>query len=151
MRNLIYLLIVSLSLATTSLAFASKNNFQFQINKYHTHRQSGQIIDLYVRYAMKDNVDYTQYPDYRELRKIAANYLEPTVNLPINTFWEIIAEKIGEDLMSRYPLAGISVQLLVYPDENGVISEPGFHGPIYTVGDVISLNQIVSPNSMHSS
>jgi hypothetical protein len=35
----------------------------------------------------------------------------------------------------------------VYPNENGDIYEPGFHGPIYTVGDVIALNQVVSPNN----
>lgn len=130
--------------------YAAKNNFQFQISRYHTARQGGQTLDFYVRYAMKDDVDYSKYPDYRELRNIVLPYLEPSEKLPVNTFWEIIAEKIAVDLVSRYPLAGISVQLLVHPNESGSISEPGFHGPIYTVGDVIPLSQVVIPTDTDS-
>ena len=122
---------------TTSSAFAGKNNFQFQVSNYHTQRQAGQTLDVNVRYALKDEVDYSRYPDYRELRAIVINYLEPSETLPTNTFWEIIAAKIAEDLQSRYPtFSGVSVQMVVHPNEKGAISEPGFHGPIYTVGDV---------------
>ena len=147
MRKLIHLLVMAVLLTMTTLAFSAKNNFQFQINDYHTQRQAGQTLDVYVRYAMQDNVDYSQYPDYRELRNIVAGYLEPSDSLPVNTFWEIIAEKIAANLQSRYPLSGISVQLLVYPNVNGGISEPGFHGPIYTIGDVLPLTQVVMPAS----
>jgi hypothetical protein len=149
MKKFIYMLIVSVLVTSSSLVFASKNNFQFQVSEYHTQRQSGQTLDMFVRYAMKDDVSYSQYPDYRELRKIAASYLEPSSELPANTYWEIVAAKIAENLMSRYPLSGVSVQLLVYPNDNGGISEPGFHGPIYTTGDVIPFNQsaVVSVNT----
>lgn len=146
MKKLIQLVMVSLLLTTAPLSFAAKNNFQFQINNYHTQRQAGQTFDFYVRYAMKDDVDYTQYPDYRELRSIVMSYFEPTDALPINTYWEIIAAKLADDLMSRYPLAGISVQLLVHDNEKGTIAEPSDHGPIYTVGDVIPLNQTGHPS-----
>ncbi len=100
---------------------------------------------MYVRYAMKDDADYSLYPDYRVLRSSVISYLEPSEKLPVNTFWEIIAANIGDELMSKYPFSGISVQMLVYPNENGTISEPGFHGPIYTVGDVTPLTDVVVP------
>lgn len=145
MKKIIHLFIFSVLLTATSISFASKNNFQFQVSRYHTERQGGQTLDMYIRYAMKDGVDYSSYPDYRELRAIAMKYLEPTNTLPINTYWEVIAAKLGDDLMSKYPMSGISVQLLVYPNEKGDIYEPGFHGPIYTVGDVIPLTQVVVP------
>lgn len=147
MNNFIKIILVTVSLTASSLSFAAKNHFQFQITNYHTQRQSGQTIDVYVRYAMKDTVDYSKYPDYRDLRNIAMQYLEPTQQLPTNTFWEVIAAKLGDELMSRYPMAGVSVQLLTYPNPNGSISEPGFHGPIYTVGEVIPLSQVVLPSS----
>lgn len=147
MNKVIQVIIVSVLLSVTSLAFASKNNFQFQVDGYHTKRQGGQTLNVYVRYALKDNADYSSYPDYRELRTIAMRYLEPTDKLPENTFWEIIAAKLGEELMSRYPFSGVSVQFLVHPNDGGAVYEPGFHGPIYTIGDVIPLTQVVMPVS----
>ena len=151
MKKLIYLFVFSVLVITINISFAGKNNFQFQINGYHTQRQGGQILDLYIRYAMKDDVDYSKYPDYRELREIAVKYLEPTNALPVNTFWEVIAAKLAEDLMSKYPISGISTQFLVYPNESGAIYEPGFHGPIYTVGDVVPLAQVVVPTDSRKS
>lgn len=145
MNKFSQIIIIFITIMASGIAYAAKNNFQFQISGYHTERQSGQTLDVYVRYAMKDDVDYSKYPDYREPRKIVLSYLEPSEKLPINTYWEIIAAKIGEDLMSQYPMAGISVQLLVYPSESGTIFEPGFHGPIYTKGDVIPFSQVVMP------
>jgi hypothetical protein len=150
MNKFLQIILICLTMAATSMIYAAKNNFQFQISNYHTERQGGQSLDLYVRYTIKDDVDYSQYPDYRELRNIALPYLEPSEKLPVNTFWEIIAAKIAEDLMPRYPIVGISVQILVYPNEKGSISEPGFHGPIYTIGDVIPFSQVVIPNSSNN-
>lgn len=145
MKKLFYVIIFSFLLTSANAVFASKMNFQFQISDYHTQRQAGQTLDVYVRYAIKNEADASTYPDYRELREVVIGYLEPTANLPVNVFWEIIAAQLAEDLMSRYSFSGISVQLLVHPNEKGVIFEPGFHGPIYTVGDVIPLSQVVIP------
>ena len=145
MYKFFQIIFISFALTAASISYAAKNNFQFQINSYHTERQGGQTLDLYVRYTMKDDVDYSNYPDYRVLRNIALTYLKPSEKLPINTYWEVIAAKMAEDLKSRYPMAGISVQILVYPNENGTISEPGFHGPIYTIGNVIPFSQVVIP------
>lgn len=110
MKKLPQYILFAMLLVVTTLSFAAKNNFQFQIENYHTQRQSGQTFDFYIRYAMKDDVDYSKYPDYRELRNIAMSYFEPTEALPVNTYWEVIAATLADDLMSRYPLAGISVQ-----------------------------------------
>ncbi len=145
MNKFFQIILISFVMITANMSYAAENNFQFQISNYHTQRQGGQTLDLNVRYTMKGEVDYSQYPDYRDLRNIALTYLEPCERLPTNVFWEVIAAKIGDDLMTRYPMAGISVQILVYPNENGVVSEPGFHGPIYTRGDVLPLNQVVNP------
>ncbi len=151
MKKLIHLFIfcMMLSIATISFAGVGKNNFQFQISEYHTQRQGGQTLDVYIRYAMKDNVDYSQYFDYRNLRENVLKYLEPSADLPANVFWEIIVAKLAEELRAKYSLAGISVQFLVYPNEKGAVYEPGFHGPIYTVGDVIPLTQVVTPVGIH--
>lgn len=145
MNKFFQIILISFAMITVNKSDAAENNFQFQISHYHTQRQGGQTLDLNVRYTMKDEVDYSQYLDYRDLRNIALTYLEPSERLPTNIFWEVIAAKIGDDLMTRYPMAGISVQILVYPNENGIVSEPGFHGPIYTRGAVLPLNQVVSP------
>lgn len=147
MKKLIQLFIAITLISGSTWTFAGNNNFQFQISEYHTKRQAGQVLDVYVRYAMKDEVKYSQYPDYRELRKIAMKYLEPTADLPINTYWEIIAAKMSEELMASYPLSGVSIQMLVYPNEKGTIYEPGFHGPIFTVGDAIPFNNVVTPSA----
>lgn len=136
MKKTIYALVVSILLTTTSFTFASSNNFQFQIKDYHTQRQAGQTLDVNIRYALRDDMDSSKYPDYRELREKAMRYLEPTSDLPVNTYWELIAKAIGDDLMRSYQLAGISVQISVHTNENGTISEPGLHGPIYTIGDI---------------
>jgi hypothetical protein len=127
-----------------------QTNFQFQIQQYATHRQGGQMLNVYIRYGLKSGLDKTQYPDYRDLRKVVMTYLEPSSDLPENTFWEIIAQKIGNQLYHQFPVAGVSVQLLVFPNESGQIYEPGFHGPIYTIGNITALDvnpPIVSPTN----
>lgn len=142
MKKIFYVVLIGLSLVFSNLAFASKNNFQFQVKKYHTQRQSGQTLDLNIRYALRDDVESSRYPDYRELREKALQYLEPSDGLPTNIFWEIIAAEIGQKLMADYPLSGVSIQLIVYDNVEGTGSsyEPGDHGPIFTVGDVIPWN-----------
>ncbi len=117
------------------------NYFQFMIPKYHTARQSGQILNIYVRYAYKKNLPITEYPDYRLLRSVVLNYMEPSVELPEHIFWEILAQQIGKDLMKNFPLTGISVQLEVLDNQNPDAYEPGDHGPIYTTGNIMSLGR----------
>lgn len=127
----------------TMKVLRERNYFQFEIANYHTTRQSGQTLNVYIRYAYKPNLDTKLYPDYRKLRAQAMKYLEPTTDLPINVYWEIIATQLGKELMREYPLAAISVQLEVLDNPTG--NEPGTHGPIYTLGDITPLD-IHSPN-----
>ncbi|QDP72711.1 hypothetical protein FOG18_09160 [Legionella israelensis] len=146
MKNYIRLFLLSALLLAAQFSFADKSNiqvrndFQFQIQQYHTQRQGGQELNVYVCYALKKDLDSSQYPDYRLLRKQVLDYLEPSDELPTNTYWEIIAERIGDDLFAQFPIEGVSVQLLVFPNESGEMYEPGFHGPIFTKGKIDPLN-----------
>lgn len=142
------MLLLIFMLTVANISYAANNNFQFQISDYHTKRQGGQTIDVNVRYAIKDDVDYLKYPDYIKVREIVLTYLEPNQKFPVNTYWEILAANIGNDLLAQYPIfAGVSIQMIVYPNEKGAIPEPGFHGPIYTKGDVIPFSQVIIPKA----
>lgn len=117
-----------------------RNEFQFAIAQYHTARQSGQTVNLYVKFAYKKDLPTTDYVDYRELRKDVLTYMEPTETYPMDTFWEILATKMGDELMEKYPLDGVSVHLEVMDNTDPNRFEPGDHGPTYTVGDITPLD-----------
>jgi hypothetical protein len=130
------------TLCFTSNSFAEtaieKNYFQFEVVKYHTTRQSGQTVNLYVKYAYKNNLKISDYPDYRELRKLAMKYLQPTKQLPENVYWEVLTPGIGKDLIKKFPIDAVSVQIEVLDNPSG--NEPGNHGSIYTYGNIIPLD-----------
>lgn len=113
-----------------------KNYFQFMINDYHTRRQSGQVVHINIRYVYKAGLSEQDYPDYRLLRLQALQYMEPSEALPENVYWEILATRIGRDLMHHFPLEGISVQLVVLDKDNQAGNEPSDHGPIFTIGEI---------------
>lgn len=115
-----------------------KNYFQFAISKYHTSRQSGQTVDIHVRYAYKKNLPTTKYPDYRILRTVVLHYMEPSDEFPADIYWEILATQIGRELMHNFPLQGVSVQLHVLDNPEG--NEPGDHGPTFTIGNIAPLD-----------
>lgn len=117
-----------------------KNYFQFVIPEYHTSRQSGQTVTIYVRYAYKKNLDQGQYPDYRILRSAVLKYMEPSAELPENIFWEILATQMGKELMKDFPLDGVSIQLKVLDNQSPNSYEPGDHGPTFTVGEIEPLD-----------
>lgn len=117
-----------------------KNYFQFVIPKYNTSRQSGQTVNIYVRYAYKNNLPTNQYPDYRILRTAVLKYMEPSEEFPAEIFWEIIATEMGRDLMKDFPLDGVSIQLEVLDNQNPDSFEPGDHGPTFTVGNITPLD-----------
>jgi len=131
---------VSLAATPTSEANGERNYFQFVISKYHTPRQAGQTVDIYVRYAYKKNLPSSQYPDYRELRTVVLKYMEPSNEFPADVFWEILASNMGNELMKDFPLDGVSIQLNVLDNPNPNSYEPGDHGPTYTVGDIAPLD-----------
>ncbi len=132
------LMVYQSSANASNKVLPERNYFQFEIANYHTTRQSGQTLNVYVRYAYQQNLDTKLYPDYRKLRDQSMKYLEPTAELPVNVYWEIIATQLGKDLMQNYPLRAISVQLVVLDNPAG--NEPGTHGPVYTIGDIAPLD-----------
>jgi hypothetical protein len=149
MKNLfktIFLIIVisywptSLWATSTPVDSGEKNYFQFVIPKYHTERQSGQTVNIYVRYAYKKNLPTSEYPDYRLLRTKILSYMEPSDKLPSDVFWEIIASNMGKDLMKDFLLDGVSIQLIVLDNPNSNSYEPGDHGPIFTIGNIAPLD-----------
>lgn len=117
-----------------------KNYFQFVIPKYHTTRQSGQTVNIYVRYAYKKDLPTSEYPDYRILRTNILRYMEPSDELPAEIFWEILATNMGRELMKDFPLDGVSIQLTVLDNQNPNSYEPGDHGPIFTIGKIAPLD-----------
>ncbi|KTD40699.1 hypothetical protein [Legionella parisiensis] len=117
-----------------------RNYFQFVIPQYHTSRQSGQTVNIYVRYAYNKNLPNNKYPDYRVLRAAVLRYMEPTVEFPAEVFWEILATAMGRDLMKNYPLDGVSIQLDVLDNQNPNSFEPGDHGPTFTIGEIEPLD-----------
>lgn len=117
-----------------------KNHFQFTIPKYHTTRQSGQTVNIYVRYAYKKDLPTSKYPDYRILRTKILKYMEPSDEFPADIFWEILATHMGKELMKDFPLEGVSIQLIVLDNPNPDSYEPGDHGPIFTIGNITPIN-----------
>lgn len=117
-----------------------KNYFQFVISKYHTLRQGGQTVNIYVRYAYKQGLPTNEYCDYRKLRERVLKYMEPTDDFPTNVYWEILATEMGRELIDDFPLDGVSVQLEVLDNPSGEVFEPGDHGPIFTTGNIAPLS-----------
>jgi hypothetical protein len=149
MRNTLKMTIGCIMICVTTLSLgkslnnahqSEKNYFQFSIMQYHTSRQSGQTVNIYVRYAYKKNLPTNAYPDYRILRTTILKYMEPSDALPANIFWELIATQMGKVLMKKFPLDGVSIQLHVLDNPDAPINEPGDHGPIYTIGQIAPLD-----------
>ena len=58
--------------------------------------------------------------------------MEPTETYPMNTFWEILATKMGDELMEKYPLDEVCIHLKVMDNTDPNRFEPGDHRPTYT-------------------
>ncbi|MBA2655555.1 MAG: hypothetical protein H0U70_01050 [Tatlockia sp.] len=119
---------------------SEKNYFQFVIPKYHTTRQSGQTVNIYVKYAYKKDLPTSEYSDYRVLRTTILRYMEPSDKFPAEVYWEILATNMGRELMKNFPLDGVSIQLTILDNKNPDSYEPGDHGPIFTIGKISPLD-----------
>lgn len=131
---------VSFSATAIPEGNSEKNYFQFTISKYHTTRQSGQVVNIYAKYAYKKDLSINDYPDYRILRTKILKYMEPSDEFPADVFWEVLATKMGKELMSDFPLDGVSIQLYVLDNQNPDSNEPGDHGPTFTIGEIAPLD-----------
>ncbi len=130
----------SLWAASTHPVMAERNYFHFAIPEYHTARQSGQTVNIHVKYAYKAGLPSAEYPDYRILRSRILKYMEPSDEFPADVYWEILAAQMGKELMNDFPLEGISIQLTVLDNPNPDSYEPGDHGPVYTAGNIEPLD-----------
>ena len=139
---LVILSFCSLSISATAnhTDNQERNDFYFAISKYKTQRQGGQIVNIYVKFAYKKELPTSKYVDYRLMRKDILQYMEPSSELPVQIYWEIIATKIGRELIKKYPIEGVSVQLEVLDNLNPDTYEPGDHGPIFTIGTIEPIN-----------
>lgn len=131
---------VSFGATLTQEDNGEKNYFQFVIPEYHTVRQFGQTVNIYVRYAYKKNLPTNEYPDYQLLRAKVLKYMEPSDEFPAEVFWEILATNMGKELIKDFPLDGVSIQLTVLDNQNPGSYEPGDHGAIFTMGNIAPLD-----------
>lgn len=110
----------------------SFTTFEFKITNFITKRQGGQSIDVGIFYKYRSD----NYPNYLDLRDITIDILNNYGDE--NTFWELIAQEIGNTLFKKYiyQITGIQVNLNVTPHTTNNNYEPGLHGPTYTIGDL---------------
>lgn len=66
--------------------------------------------------------------------------MEPSNEFPADVFWEVLATKMGKELINDFPVSGVSIQLNVLDNQNPDSNEPGDHGPIFTIGDIAPLD-----------
>jgi hypothetical protein len=115
---------------------ADKRDFLFQVAGYKTKNQGGQTINLYFHYRYNDGIADTDIPNYVDLRTEALKYLNG-IDTTKNPYWETLDKTLCTQLKSDFPIEAISCQMQVYPDNRkGLPYEPGFHGTIYTIGDI---------------
>ncbi|BDD11242.1 hypothetical protein FUAX_36740 [Fulvitalea axinellae] len=115
--------------------------FMFQVLNRKTQRQGGQKVNLFVKYKY-DSHNEKLYPDYRKVRTTCIKYIQPSEKLPKDEQWEIITRKMAREVMDKYPVKAISIQWQTFPNEKpegDALYEPGFHGSIYTIGDITPL------------
>lgn len=121
-------------------SISERNYFQFEVPNYETQRQGGQTVSIYVRFAYKKGLPSSEYVDYRLMRALVLTYMEPSTEYPAELFWEILATAMGRELMKKYPIEGVSIQLIVLDNQDPNAFEPGDHGPIYTAGNILPMD-----------
>lgn len=104
--------------------------FQFDILNLKVPRQEGQTLDVFIKYQYLKDFDGF---DYKNLRSFVINVLESTVDK--NTYWEHLCLYMAHKAIKLFPqICGIKIEIIVFSNPDGIISEPGNHGPIYTFG-----------------
>ena len=114
------------------------SDFNFAITAYNSSRQYGKCLNVIVSYRYPD---LTHTIDYRQMRNIALQYLEPTKEIPTNSQWEAVNTAYVKDMMKNFNITGISSQFQVQSLNNTFIDETGNHGSIITAGDAPALSQ----------
>ncbi|MCG8476137.1 MAG: hypothetical protein MI784_11770 [Cytophagales bacterium] len=125
-----------------------KQDFIYQILNRKTQRQGGQQVSVFVKYRYDDELlESNTFPDYRKMRAISLHYLQPSADYPASAQWEVLSRAMARELMGKFPIKGISVQWQVFPNEHpkkGSPYEPGFHGSVFTMGNIEPLDLLRS-------
>jgi len=108
-------------------------DFAFVAAYINSTRQYGKCLNFIVKYRYIGN----HYFDYKPLRETLLYYSEPTPELPIAVYWEIVNKAFVKNISSRYDLEGISSQIQVLYRVTDDIAEPGTHGSIITLGSMV--------------
>lgn len=130
---------ILLGSANASAPTADRRDFMFQVVGYETQNQGGQTINLYFHYRYNDGIADADIPNYVDLRTEAFTYLDG-IDTSTNPYWETLDKTLCTQLKADFPIEAISCQMQVLPDDReGLPYEPGFHGTIYTIGDIAPL------------
>ena len=125
--------------STSTSAQPDRRDFLFQINGVQTKNQGGQTMNMYFHYRYNDGIAENDIPNYIDLRTKALDFMGK-VDSAANPYWETLDKQLCTELKSSFPIEAISCQLQVYSDDRtGLPYEPGYHGTVYTIGDIEAL------------
>ena len=116
-------------------------DFVFIVSHFNSSRQFGKCLNIVVKYryspGTKANSTGGGYLDYREVRRLALKFAQPSTALPIGVQWEVINEELAKAIFAKYPsqIKAVSSQIQVLSEVNPYISEPGNHGSVITISD----------------
>lgn len=146
---------LSILRAARILQPAPFQEFVFVVSHFNSSRQFGKCLNAIVKYryvaGMKPNATGGGWLDYRDVRQLVLDKLQPTDDLPADVQWELINVKISDEINERYSslITHLSVQIQVHTENNTYINEPGHHGSILTrtIGGVTFFAQPFVPLS----
>ncbi len=125
---------------------APRREFLFQVERYTTGNQGGQVLNMYFHYRYDAGLGDADIPNYVDLRTEALTFMD-AVDATANPYWEDLNQQLCGRLHDDFPVEAISCQLQVYPDDRaGLPYEPGFHSSVHTIGDIEPL-AVVGPVS----
>jgi hypothetical protein len=84
-------------------------DFSFVASYINSTRQYGKCLNLIVKYRYIGD----HYFDYKPLLETLMYYSEPTPDLPMAIYWEIVNKAFVKNITSRYKLDGLSSQIQV--------------------------------------
>jgi hypothetical protein len=109
-------------------------DFAFVASYINSTRQYGKCLNFIVKYRYIKS----QYFDYRSIHDTAIYYSQPTADIPMIAYWELVNKAFLKNITSnnRYKFQGISSEIQVMNSITPSIHEPGNHGSIITMGNM---------------
>ena len=116
-----------------SLESTDVMKFKFDILNLKTDRQEGQTINAFVEYRY---INYYSKFNYEYLRNYIIKVLTNS-SVDSNAYWEDLCIYIAHNALVKFKdILGITINLVVKNNPDGVNPEYGDHGPIYTYGQL---------------